>query len=152
FTSGFRQRVESACRCQRVSFFYPRFRICFIVPALLYQSCCWPWSDVSPDAREVVDRGGILVGAGVTTRWNRAIVCGGVSFSRLRVTCFLADILCRSLEPSRSKCVDEVRFVSVLVLMVGVSSRLWEASYSGDNMRIPSIQDNEENPTFLWFS
>ncbi|KAF2582226.1 hypothetical protein F2Q68_00004278 [Brassica cretica] len=28
-----------------------------------------------------------------------------------------------SLEPSRSKCVDEVRSVSVLVLMVGVSSR-----------------------------
>ena len=75
----------SACRRQRVFFFHPRFRICFIVPSLLYQSCCWPWSDVSPDAREVVS-GGILIGVGVTTRWNRAIVHSGVSFSRLRVT------------------------------------------------------------------
>ncbi|KAL0677904.1 hypothetical protein Bca4012_005885 [Brassica carinata] len=43
--------------------------------------------------------------------------CGGV------LLVLRADILCRSLEPSRSKCVDEVRSVSFLVLMVGVSSR-----------------------------
>ncbi|KAH0892836.1 hypothetical protein HID58_055265, partial [Brassica napus] len=114
----------SACRRRRVSFFHSRFRICFVVPSLLYHLVVGP----GLTSLQMLERLSTAVEFWLVLESRHGgteLLCAVESaFQGCGSQSFVISVLGGGKwQPSRSKCVDEVRSVSFLVLMVGVSSR-----------------------------